>query len=170
MIEVKTVYLSLGSNIGDREANLRQGIALLSATRLTIKRISSVYETDPVDVKNQPRFLNLVLEVQTEMFPMQLLTQTQRIEKELGRQRKIDKGPRTLDIDILLYASSIIDSPKLVIPHLHMHERRFVLEPMVELAPALRHPVLKRTMTELRANTGGQGLRKTDIKIENATA
>jgi 2-amino-4-hydroxy-6-hydroxymethyldihydropteridine diphosphokinase len=170
MIEWKTTYLSLGSNVGDREANLRKAIDLLRAPRLVLKRVSPVYETDPLDVKDQGKFLNLVVEIETDLFPMMLLSHVQRIEKALGRQRLIDKGPRTIDIDILLYAKSIIHSPKLAVPHPRMHERRFVLEPMVELAPELRHPVIKRTMAELRKSTLDQALRRTDIRICAAPA
>lgn len=143
---MKTVYLSLGSNVGDREANLRAAI-----DRLGPVRESPIYETEPVDYLNQGWFLNLVVELQTELFPRQLLTRTQKIERELGRVRGIPKGPRTLDIDILLYGSSVIRMPTLEIPHPRMNDRRFVLQPLADLAPDLRHPVTKQTIREMLA-------------------
>jgi 2-amino-4-hydroxy-6-hydroxymethyldihydropteridine diphosphokinase len=143
---MKTVYLSLGSNIGDREANLEAAIE-----RLTPVRRSSIYETEPVDYLNQRWFLNLVIEIETGLFPMQLLSWTQRIERELGRVRGVPKGPRTLDIDILLYGDAVVRTPKLEIPHPRIAERRFVLAPLAELAPELRHPVTKRTVGEMLA-------------------
>lgn len=161
----KTAYLSLGSNLGDREANLRSAIGLLASPRLAVKRISSVYETEPLDLKEQPRFLNLVVEIETDLFPRMLLTRIQRIERKLGRERRVPKGPRTIDIDILLYGRSEIQSPRLTVPHPRMHQRRFVLEPLAELAPDLRHPVFKRSIAELRAATASQLVRKTPIAI-----
>jgi 2-amino-4-hydroxy-6-hydroxymethyldihydropteridine diphosphokinase len=162
---LKTVYLSLGSNVGDREANLRAAVAQLRSPKIDVKRISSVYETEPVDRTDQPDFLNLALEIQTELFPMQLLSITQRIEQQLGRERRVDKGPRTIDIDILLFGKFIIQSPKLVVPHPRMHERRFVLEPMAEIAADLRHPVIKRTMREMLMATKSQIVNRTSIQI-----
>lgn len=141
---MKTIYLSLGSNLGDREANLRKAL-----DRLNPRRVSHLYETEPVDHIAQPFFLNLVVEAETPLMPMQLLAQTQRIERDLGRKRTIAKGPRTIDIDILLYGSSVIGVKRLQIPHPRMHERRFVLEPMADLAPDLRHPVTHRTIREM---------------------
>ena len=146
---MKLVYLSLGSNIGDREANLRAAIERLAAPDLRVLRISPVYETEPVELTAQRWFLNLVVEAETSLFPMQLLTRTARIERDLGRTRTIAKGPRTLDIDILLYGKSVIQSAQLEIPHPRMAERRFVLAPLADLAPDLRHPVTHRTVREM---------------------
>ncbi len=160
MSAVKTVYLSLGSNLGDRAEHLRAALAALPSDRLIVVRVSSVYETAPVDKLDQPDFLNVAAEIQTTLFPMQLLSRTQRIERALGRRRFVEKGPRTVDIDILLYGDSVIRSPQLVVPHPRMHLRRFVLEPMAELAPDLRHPVLRRTMSELRAAVLNQTVRR----------
>jgi 2-amino-4-hydroxy-6-hydroxymethyldihydropteridine diphosphokinase len=157
---VKTVYLSLGSNVGDREHMLREAQRLLQAPDLRITRVSSVYETEPLDVKAQPWFLNLVLEIETSLFPMQLLARTQKIERQLGRKRGSAKGPRTIDIDILLVGNSVIHSPNLVVPHPRMADRRFVLEPLAGLAPDLRHPVLRRTVSELLEGTLGQAVRR----------
>jgi 2-amino-4-hydroxy-6-hydroxymethyldihydropteridine diphosphokinase len=153
---LKTAYLSLGSNLDDREANLRRAIELLASPEIRIKRTSSLYETEPQDLPHQPWFLNLVVEIETSLFPLQLLARIQRIEKELGRQRIVPKGPRTIDIDILLFGNFAIDSAKLQVPHPRMNDRRFVLEPLAELAPDLRHPISRRTIREILAETSGQ--------------
>ena len=141
---MKTVYLSLGSNIGDREANLRAAL-----DELHPERVSPIYETEPVDYRDQAWFLNLVAEVRTELFPRQLLAATQRIERELGRVRTIAKGPRTIDVDILLFGGTVIHSKDLEIPHPRMAERRFVLRPLADLAPEVRHPVTHRSVREM---------------------
>jgi len=153
---MKTIYLSLGSNLGDREGCLRGAIARLGAAGIRVLRVSSLYETEPIEVREQPWFLNLVVEAETDLFPKQLLARTQRIELELGRKRVRPKGPRTIDIDILLYGQSVIESNELMVPHPRLAERRFVLEPLVELAPELRHPVNRRSIRELLAATAGQ--------------
>lgn len=145
----KTVYLSLGSNMGDREANLRDAIARLAELG-EVTEVSSYYETEPVDFLAQPWFLNCAVELDTEKMPRQLLAGMLDIEKEMGRRRVQKKGPRTLDIDILLFGNSIVKAKGLTIPHPAMHERRFVLEPLAEIAPEERHPVFKRTVRELR--------------------
>jgi 2-amino-4-hydroxy-6-hydroxymethyldihydropteridine diphosphokinase len=161
---VKTVYLSLGSNVGERERMLQSALDLLNASGIVIKRVSSVYETEPVDFKEQRSFLNLAAEAETELFPMMLLTRIQKIELALGRKRAgPPKGPRTIDIDILLYGAVRVHSAALTIPHPRMHERRFVLEPMSELAPDLRHPELRGTMRQLLAQVEGQKAHKVDF-------
>jgi 2-amino-4-hydroxy-6-hydroxymethyldihydropteridine diphosphokinase len=155
------VYLSLGSNLGEREENLREALRRLTAGgKLRVKRVSSSYETEPVDVPNQPWFLNLVVEADSEYYPLQLLTRIQHIELEMGRKRGRARGPRVIDIDILLVGSFVIGTPKLVVPHPRMTERRFVLEPMAELAPELRHPSNRRSMRELLAEIKGQKVRR----------
>jgi 2-amino-4-hydroxy-6-hydroxymethyldihydropteridine diphosphokinase len=146
---VKLVYLSLGSNIGDREANLRAALDRLAAAGLQLLRASPIYETEPMELTEQRWFLNLVVEAETDLFPLQLLARTQRIEHALGRIRTVPKGPRTIDIDILLYANAIVSTANLEIPHPRMAERRFVLVPLAGLAPNLRHPVTRRTMREM---------------------
>ena len=157
---MKTVYLSLGSNLGDREGYLRQAIALIGAAGVRVLRLSSLYETEPLEVRDQPRFLNLVVEAETELFPKQLLARLLKIELDLGRRRGRPKGPRSIDIDILLYGRSVIESAELRVPHPRLAERRFVLEPLAELAPGLRHPVNHRTIRELLVATAGQGVKK----------
>ena len=149
-----TVYLSLGSNLGDRLENLRRACAAMEACGIRIRRASSVYETEPVDVLDQAWFLNCVVEVETTLPPGPLLKELQEIERELGRERVRPKGPqakspRTIDLDILLYGDSVIGDESLVVPHPRLHDRRFVLEPLRELAPALQLPLLCRTVEEI---------------------
>ena len=156
---MKIAYLSLGSNIGDRERLLQDALRLLHTPDLRVVRISPVYQTEPQDVKAQPWFLNLVVEAETELFPRQLLARVQQIEKQLGRKRLAAKGPRTIDIDILLYGDSVVNAAGLVVPHPRMTERRFVLQPLADLVPELRHPVLRRTVKELLAGTQDQTVR-----------
>ncbi len=146
---MKTVYLSLGSNVGDREDNLRAAIERLAAPDLHVLRTSPVYETEPVDYTAQRWFLNLVVEAETSLFPKLLLSRTARIERELGRVRTVAKGPRTIDIDILLYGKAVVESATLQIPHPRMAERRFVLAPLADLVPNLRHPVTHKTVREM---------------------
>jgi 2-amino-4-hydroxy-6-hydroxymethyldihydropteridine diphosphokinase len=142
------VYLSLGSNVGDREAQLQEARAKLAAVGRVVAE-SSFYETEPVEFTQQPWFLNCVLALETSKTPQELIAAVLRIEVEMGRRRVQKKGPRTIDIDILLFDDTIVDSEELTIPHPTMHERRFVLEPLAEIAPELLHPVLKKTIREL---------------------
>jgi 2-amino-4-hydroxy-6-hydroxymethyldihydropteridine diphosphokinase len=148
---LKLVYLSLGSNVGNREHNLAQAIERLARLGDVVS-VSSFYETEPVGFTHQPWFLNCAVALETEKMPQQLLSAALRIEKDLGRHRETaqPKGPRTIDIDILLFGNSVIDTPALTVPHPALHERRFVLEPLAEIAPDLRHPILKKTIRELR--------------------
>lgn len=156
----KLVYLSLGSNVGDREANLREAISRLGAIG-HVQKVSSFYETEPVELAAQPWFLNCAVELETEKMPKQFLSAILQIEQEMGRRREQRRGPRTIDIDILLFGSSVIDTKDLTIPHPAMHERRFVLEPLAEIAPEQRHPIFKRTVRELReALPAGQSVRR----------
>ena len=154
---MKTVYLSLGSNLGDREQMLQSALDRLHAADVRIRRVSAVYETEPIGFKEQRFFLNLVAEAETDLFPLMLLGRIQKVELQLGRKRTgPPNGPRSIDIDILLYGRAIVHSARLDIPHPRLHERRFVLAPLVELAPDLRHPTLGRTMRELLASLEGQ--------------
>jgi 2-amino-4-hydroxy-6-hydroxymethyldihydropteridine diphosphokinase len=143
------VYLSLGSNIGDRAGNLNAAIDRLRAFG-EVAAVSSFYETEPVEFIAQAWFLNCAVALDTEKTPQQLLAGILDIEQQLGRQREQKKGPRSIDLDILLFGNSIIDDPGLTIPHPAMHERCFVLEPLAEIAPDTLHPVLQRTIRELR--------------------
>ena len=156
----KLVYLSLGSNVGDREANLKNALVRLGDLGKIIS-LSSFYETEPVEVTAQPWFLNAVVALETEKMPKQLLASVLRVEQEMGRRRLQKKGPRTIDIDILLFGNSVVAAKGLTIPHPAMHERRFVLEPLAEIAPEQRHPVFKRTIRELfEALPAGQAVRR----------
>ena len=146
---MKRTYLSLGSNIGDREANLRAAVAALEAGGVHVPRLSPVYETEPVDYRDQAWFLNLVAEAETALFPMQLLARIGRIERDLGRVRNVPKGPRTIDIDILFYGTAVVKTARLEIPHPRIAERRFVLAPLADLAPDLRHPVTRQRVREM---------------------
>ncbi len=161
---MKTVYLSLGSNIGDREAMLRSAIEALNAAGITVHRRSSIYETEPMDVRAQPWFLNMAVECQTDLFPLQLLARLKKIEAQLGRRKTIAKGPRVIDIDIIFYGNFVIKTPALEIPHPRFRERRFVLAPLAELAPDLRDPVTKRTMADLLPKTATQKVRRANIE------
>lgn len=144
------VYLSLGSNLGDRSANLRAAIDRLAQAG-TVTTVSSFYETEPVDFRDQPWFLNCVVALDTEQSPAALLKLALAIEHAMGRHRTREKGPRTIDIDILLYGDRVLDQPGLKIPHPAMHERRFVLQSLAEIAPEARHPLFNRTARELLA-------------------
>ncbi|MEN6535369.1 MAG: 2-amino-4-hydroxy-6-hydroxymethyldihydropteridine diphosphokinase [Bryobacteraceae bacterium] len=162
---MKTVYLSLGSNLGNREESLQTALDLLHEASLQITRVSSVYETEPQDVPDQPWFLNAVVEAETLLFPKQLLAKIQKIERQMGRKRIVPKGPRPIDIDILLVGSSVVTMEGLTVPHPRMANRRFVLEPMVELAPDVRHPILRRTMRELLDGIQGQRVRRVAFRL-----
>jgi 2-amino-4-hydroxy-6-hydroxymethyldihydropteridine diphosphokinase len=150
---MSTVYLALGSNLGDREANLRRAIELLEHSAIAITQVSSIYETEPVDYRDQPWFLNAALEAQSDLPPAQLLATLRRIESQMGSQKPIPKGPRLIDLDILLYGDTVIDTPTLQVPHPRMLQRNFVLAPLAEIAPNLRHPTWAGTASDLLANS-----------------
>ncbi|HXP86847.1 MAG TPA: 2-amino-4-hydroxy-6-hydroxymethyldihydropteridine diphosphokinase [Bryobacteraceae bacterium] len=161
MALAKTVYLSLGSNLGDRRANLARALELLSESGVRVLRASSIFETEPMYLAAQPRFFNQIVEAETTLFPRQLLSATRGVEKAVGRTPGKRNGPRVIDIDIVLYAKSVVNLPGLAIPHPRMAERRFVLEPLAELTPDLRHPVTRRTVREMLAEVMDQAVRKT---------
>lgn len=161
-MSAKIVYLSLGSNLGDREENLRRACEALEIQHVHILKRSSIYETEPQDVPNQRWFLNMVVECETRCFPIQLLAILQRIERELGRARGpgvVRRGPRAIDIDILLFGNTIMDTAQLCVPHPRMLERRFVLEPLLEIAPDLRYPRTKEPLAKYLAQVARQKIR-----------
>ncbi len=144
----KIVYLSLGSNLGDRQANLRNATGRLLELG-DVLEVSSLFETEPVEVTDQPWFLNCAVAVRTELIPREFLVGILEIERSMGRQRTQPKGPRIIDIDILLFGPAHIKTPTLTVPHPAMAERRFVLEPLAEIAPDVKVPLLKKTVREL---------------------
>jgi len=150
------VYLSLGSNLGNREANLRAAIAALPPIGVRVKQVSSLYETEPVDYLDQPWFLNCAVEAETELNPHALLQALQSIESKLGSKKDFAKGPRKIDLDILLYNSQSIDTPDLQVPHPRMLFRRFVLAPLTEIAPTLAHPAWNATASQLLAQSSDE--------------
>jgi 2-amino-4-hydroxy-6-hydroxymethyldihydropteridine diphosphokinase len=149
----ETVYLSLGSNLGDRAKNLKDAIAALLDAGVQVVRVSSVYETEPVDYLDQPWFLNCVVEAETELGALELLRTLRGIEAQMGSKKLIAKGPRLIDIDILFYGSDVIDTPALQVPHPRLYLRHFVLEPLAEIAPQFRHPILGLSAAEMLANS-----------------
>jgi 2-amino-4-hydroxy-6-hydroxymethyldihydropteridine diphosphokinase len=156
----ETAYLSLGSNLGDRAANLRAAVAQLDVAGRLLA-VSSFYETQPVDVPDQPWFLNCVAAIETEKTPRELLQLALHVETAMGRLRMRKKGPRNIDIDIVLFGDRVVDQPGLKIPHPGMHQRRFVLEPLAEIAPKARHSELGKTAQELlEALPVGQTVRR----------
>ncbi len=148
-------YVCLGSNLGDRAGHLLLAVRGMMNAGLGVLRLSSVYETEPVDVRGQPSFLNMVAELDGGALPApdQLLARLLRIEYALGRRRDVPRGPRTIDLDLLLYGDRQINSQFLTLPHPRLHKRRFVLTPLAELAPALVHPIFNRTISELLTAT-----------------
>ncbi|SPF44667.1 2-amino-4-hydroxy-6-hydroxymethyldihydropteridinepyrophosphokinase [Candidatus Sulfotelmatobacter kueseliae] len=156
----QVAYLSLGSNVGDREHYLREAIARLAGAG-TVVAVSSLYETEPVEFTDQAWFLNCAVAITTTMAPEQLMAAVLAIEQEMGRRRTLQKGPRMIDIDIVLFGDRVVREPGLTVPHPAMHQRRFVLEPLAEIAPEARHPVFKRSVLELlQALPAGQLVRK----------
>jgi 2-amino-4-hydroxy-6-hydroxymethyldihydropteridine diphosphokinase len=149
----RVVYIAMGSNVGDRAGMLERAIAAMKSAGIRVLRQSSVYVTEPVDAPGQAWFLNAVVEAETSLLPLQLLHALLRIERELGRRRITPHGPRTIDLDILFYGSSVIRSRELEVPHPRLPERRFVLVPLVQIAPEFRHPALHKSVTQLLADT-----------------
>jgi 2-amino-4-hydroxy-6-hydroxymethyldihydropteridine diphosphokinase len=158
----KGVYLALGSNIGERERHLLSALALLEERDVHISKSSAIYETEPRDFIDQPWFLNMVVQCETRHFPLQLLAVLLGVERELGRMRSpsaVRRGPRVIDLDILLFGSALIETPQLQVPHPRMLERRFVLEPLIEIAPDVRHPDSKEPLSKYLKLVCGQKVR-----------
>ncbi|HEV3512701.1 MAG TPA: 2-amino-4-hydroxy-6-hydroxymethyldihydropteridine diphosphokinase [Candidatus Sulfotelmatobacter sp.] len=159
-------YLSLGSNLGDRVEQLRRVIARL-AEHGRVLSVSSFYETEPVEVSDQPWFLNCAVALETSESPERLMAALLEIEREMGRERIRKKGPRTVDIDILLYGDQVVNTAELIVPHPAMTQRRFVLEPLAEIAGEVRHPVVGKTVHELLAELpAGQSVRRVEAREE----
>lgn len=149
---MRTIFLSLGSNIGDREKNLRMAIAALADAKVRVTRVSSFYETEPVDLREQPWFLNCVVQAETDALPVDLLHALRGIESRMGSKKLVAKGPRLIDLDILLYGEETINTPELQVPHRRMLLRKFVLVPLAEIAPSLTHASWKGSVSQLLAH------------------
>jgi len=156
---MSVIYLALGTNLGDRAANLRAAIKAL-APQVDITAESDIYETAPWGYADQPAFLNMCLRAETDLSPLDLLAYIKELETSLGRVPTIQYGPRQIDIDILFYDALVLDSPPLVIPHPHMHERAFVLVPLADIAPHLIHPIIGLTVFDLLTECNVTGIRR----------
>ena len=145
--------IALGSNLGNREANLRAAMESMRSLG-EVKRISTFHDTAPVGYLDQPRFLNAAVLLRTTLPPQELLQALLAIEQQMGRNRAtaVPKGPRVIDLDILLYGDAVLDTPTLVLPHPQMHERAFVLKPLAEIAPGMMHPLLFCTVDQMLAD------------------
>ena len=161
-------FIGLGSNLGDREANLRQALeSLAQAPETTVVRASSLYDTEPVGVEDQPHFLNAVAQIETQLTPRQLLWNLMLVERRLGRVRSQRWGPRTIDLDLLLYEDVVMEEADLELPHPELAKRSFVLVPLVELEPLLLHPITRETMLALLQRLGARPLVKHGSRIWN---
>ena len=152
-----TVFIALGTNLGNRLANLQAAIQSMPPEVIVLAE-SHIYETPPWGYKDQPAFLNMVIKAETELEPEQLLQYLKELETELGREQSFHWGPRLIDLDILFYDDLVLDSPPLIIPHPRLHERAFVLVPLMDIAPELIHPVIKKSVSELLAEVDTQGI------------
>jgi 2-amino-4-hydroxy-6-hydroxymethyldihydropteridine diphosphokinase len=157
---LKIAYLALGTNIGDRLANLADARERIATSEIRIVHESSIYETAPREMLDQPHFLNQVIEIESDAMPRMLLSKLKKIERAMGRKKIVAKGPRVIDLDIVLFGNFVINVEGLEIPHPRMNDRRFVLEPLAELAPDLRHPITKKTIREMLAQVSDQAVRK----------
>jgi 2-amino-4-hydroxy-6-hydroxymethyldihydropteridine diphosphokinase len=154
-VEPTVSYVGLGSNLGDREANIKSALRLL-VREVTVRAVSSVYETEPWGYEDQPRFLNAACCVETAMPPSELLDLLKRIERQVGRETTFRLGPRVIDLDILLYGQEVIETDGLVVPQRDLRERAFALVPLAEIAPQVFHPVLGVTISHLSASAKGR--------------
>ncbi len=152
VINMHTAYIGLGSNLGNREENCRQALRLLQANGILIKKQSRMYETEPWGVKDQPKFINMAVEVETDKKPEVLVAVLKNIENKIGRTETVKWGPRVIDLDILFYDELILKTPALEIPHPLLHEREFVLKPLCDIAPDKKHPVIGKTVKEMAAS------------------
>lgn len=161
------VYLSIGSNLGNRLENITNAIKKLNELANTkVKKVSTIYETEPVGKKNQPTFLNIAVEIETELSPLELLSEIKKIEYELGRTPSERWGPRTIDIDIILYGNVCINEKQLVLPHAEFRNRRFVLQPLAELCCNEVDPITGLTIEELLLSSEVEGkVVKTELKV-----
>lgn len=150
---MKNIYLSLGSNIGERAHNTAQALEQLAAHGVRVVKRSSLYETEPVELREQDWFLNSVAEIETTLRPQELMQVLLKIERSMGRERTVPKGPRIIDMDILLFGSEVVKESQLEIPHPRMADRRFVLVPLAEIAPGAVHPIAKKTIQQLLEDT-----------------
>jgi 2-amino-4-hydroxy-6-hydroxymethyldihydropteridine diphosphokinase len=146
---MSVVYIGIGSNLGNRQENCLRAIELLQKKGIIVKKRSSIYETEPWGVKDQPLFLNMVIEIKTGLKPKELLRILKDVEKEVGRKESLKWGPRIIDLDILLIDNIVLNEDNLKIPHPLMHKREFVLRPLCEIAPDIKHPLLKLSIYEL---------------------
>ncbi len=162
-----TAYLGLGSNLGDRKANINTALAeLVRSGRVRLRRVSSIYETKPVGIEDQPDFLNAAAEIETELAPKDLLATIREVERRVGRKKTLKWGPRVIDIDILLYGDERRVEENLEIPHPEMHKRAFVLTPLAEIAPSVKHPILCLTAVQMSAKVGSKGVRRYRLSAE----
>ncbi|KAF0133604.1 MAG: 2-amino-4-hydroxy-6-hydroxymethyldihydropteridine pyrophosphokinase [Candidatus Saganbacteria bacterium] len=163
---LQNVYLGLGSNVGDREEYIEQAVFLLGKIKeIEVIKRSSNQESEAEGVKDQPSFINAALQIKTELSPHKLLEEIHTIESALGREREIEWGPRTIDIDILLYGNKVISEDDIQIPHPSMHERLFVLKPLKEIAPNLMHPVLEKNIEDLYEERKNEAVEKYDDEL-----
>lgn len=151
-MQKNTFFLLLGTNLGNRTALLREAVAQIEQQIAPVLGQSAIYETAPWGVVEQPAFLNQVLQLESILHPIDILQRTQKIEKQLGRERHERWGPRLMDIDLLYYGNLVLTMTDLVVPHPRLHERRFTLVPLAQIAPDFMHPVLKKNNQELLAN------------------